>query len=87
MLLKIKKQRMTLKFSFMLISSITCYNATVALIFENILCLLSGLQIPAKIMQSYSSLFMLYDVPDEMWDIRSVGCLGYGIFRMWMFSM
>lgn len=38
---------------------------------------------PAKIMQSYSGLFMLYNVPDGMWDIRGVRCLGIEVFFAW----
>ena len=32
---------------------------------------------------SYSSLFMLYDLSDEMWDIGNVVCWGSGILSMW----
>ena len=32
---------------------------------------------------SYSSLYMLYGLSDEMWDVRNVVCYGSDILRMW----
>ena len=32
---------------------------------------------------SYSSLFMLYDLSDEMWDVENLVCQGNGILGMW----
>ena len=36
---------------------------------------------------SYSSLFTLYDLPDEMWDVGNVVCYGSGILSMWDVGM
>ena len=32
---------------------------------------------------SYSSLFMLYDLSDEFWDVGNVVCQESGILSMW----
>ena len=36
---------------------------------------------------SYSSLFILYDLSDEMWDVGNLVCYGSGILSMWDVGM
>ena len=36
---------------------------------------------------SYSILFILYDLSDEMWDVGNLVCYGSGILSMWDVGM